>query len=82
MSGVLVGFSLSNNSSTFNDLSTTNGICSTLKAKRYRQIIYVSPFIVSFFDCNYGEKNSMTSVISIPYIDILNWVIGKSPEKI
>lgn len=75
--GIVVDFSSNDSSNALNGLFTSDGICGMLEAKNYRHVDYVFPFLASFVDRICGEKECMTTAISVIYIDLVNWVLER-----
>lgn len=64
-------------SSALNGLFTNGEICDVLEAKNYRHVHYVCAFTSTVIDLICCKKDSLTTDISMLYIDIVNWVMER-----
>lgn len=79
--GSVVDFSSKDSSNALNGLFTSDGVCGMLEAKNYRHVDYVFPFVAAFIDRICGERDNLTTAISVLYIDLVNWVLERPCQK-
>lgn len=77
VSGQLVDYYSKDASNALNGLLISEGICGMLDANNVGHINYVFPFVAAFIDGVCGEKNAMTTAISVLYIDVANCVMER-----